>query len=599
MTDKMEAESYGHDNLLIHGLSGEFKAMAKPKQKLHLSEKVNCLDARKAGRYVNLPRVIWGAACLLPLTLPLLAKGQQLETSPAALNPIANPSNPRTLTAFGDQLNSIPVIPATSRARREAPEFQFQSEQKAGKFRETGISQQDDFFATETPVFESFPQLDSDSPTPLSTQKPLERAIGPSPSPFLPSIQSVSPKSSGGITSAAPSNDANGPDDDTIVQRFPDGTPSIIRKVQLDENGNYRNQGAWESFDKTGQIITKGNYNEGKMDGSWSRIHAADSGGLFETKPFNLFKGPFLSVAQFKNGQLNGMWSIYDQFGLKIFEINYKQGIRDGSANWFYPNSAKMRVATFKSGYLDGDVIEFNEAEQILDQQRYVVGRPIIRNSTFYRPNVKKTVDYFLGPQNKPQAKDNWWAAQPAVYRTLGSQIQDGSAMSWFENGQPKKRGQFNSGQPSGQFVWWHENGNKQTEGTYENGKKSERWVWWYENGMKRIEGTYQNDQPIRLWRAWNEDGSLETEKDYANLRPPISSTNGEPSVEGTDIEIAPNSLPSPKQEESESKLELIELLPPPKDELPNVIEEIELGDTLELASPQTDNPPNNAETIK
>lgn len=574
--------------------------MATSKLTPNLSEKISRAISVDLSRSANLPKAILVAACLFSLSAASQVNGQQLSDPTAAVAAPFNSTNTTALTTFGGQLNSIPVMPASSSVRGETPEFQFQSEQQAGKFRETGINGQDEFLGSPPPVFESFPQLESQSLAPLPTQEPSEKTNDPSPSPFLPSIQSTPLKSTNSIAPADPSNDTNDPDDNTIIQRFPDGTPSIIRKVELDENGNYRNQGAWESFDKTGQIITKGNYNDGKMDGSWSRIHAADSGGLFKTKPFNLFKGPFLSVAQFKDGQLNGMWSIYDQFGLRIFEINYKQGTRDGSANWFYPNSSKMRVATFKSGYLDGDVIEFNEAEQILARQRYVVGRPIIRNSTFYRPNVKKSVDYFLGPQNKPQAKDNWWAAQPAKFRALGSQVQSGAAMSWFENGQPKKRGQFDDGQPAGQFVWWHENGNKQTEGTYENGKKSERWVWWYENGMKRIEGTYQDDQPVSLWRAWNEDGSLKTEKNYATLSPPIEPTGGEPSVGGTDIEIFPNSLPTPKMEAPQSNQ--IELLPPPEKETDEEItdtQEIELSDTLELDSPQTSTPSNNSEALK
>ena len=579
--------------------------MAIPHPNLNSCNKVGCSDSVDAGRCVNFPKAILLAFCLYFLTAHTQANGQQLNTSPAALSAPIKFTPPTFKAELSDQLNSLPVITASSTGRSETPEFQFQSEQKAGKFRETGISEQVDFLGNERPLIQSFPQLESDSNIPLSSQEMTTRKNGPSPSPFLPSIQSTPLKSTNSITPAPSSNTAIENDDNTIIQRFPDGTPSIIRKVELDEDGNYRNQGAWESFDKTGQIITKGNYTDGKMDGAWSRIHAADSGGLFKTKPFNLFKGPFLSVAEFKEGQLNGAWSIYDQFGLKIFEINYKQGIRDGSANWYYPNSAKMRVATFKSGYLDGDVIEFNEAEQILDRQRYVVGRPIIRNSTFYRPNVKKTVDYFLGPQNKPQANDNWWAARPAEYRTFGSQIQSGSAMSWFENGQPKKRGQFDNGQPTGQFVWWHENGNKQTEGIYENGKKSNRWVWWYENGMKRIEGTYENDKPVSLWRAWNEDGSLKTEKNYATSPSPVNPAESEPSVEDTDIEIFPNSLPSPSlptpdAEGSKDRPNQIELLPPPEEDSSDDTDEVESGETLELASPQSNDPSSNkSETIK
>ncbi len=249
--------------MLIHGLSGEFKAMAKLKLKLDFSDKVNFLDFCNAGRFVNLPRAILVVVSLLSLILSSPADGQQFNTLPSASPASIKPS---ASSALSNQLNSIPIIPVTSKGRRDAPEFQFQSKQQAGKFRETGISQQGDFSNSKQPIFESLPQLKPDSLPSFSTKNKQGQMTRPSPSPFLPSIHPASPEPLSGISSTASPNEANSADDNTIIQRFPDGTPSIIRKVQLDENGNYRNQGAWESFDKNGQIISKGNYNDGEMD---------------------------------------------------------------------------------------------------------------------------------------------------------------------------------------------------------------------------------------------------------------------------------------------------------------------------------------------
>ena len=122
---------------------------------------------------------------------------------------------------------------------------------------------------------------------------------------------------------------------------------------------------------------------------------------------------------------------------------------------------------------------------------------------------------------------------------------------------------------------------------------------------MKRIEGTYENDKPVSLWRAWNEDGSLKTEKNYATSPSPVNPAESEPSVEDTDIEIFPNSLPSPSlptpdAEGSKDRPNQIELLPPPEEDSTDDTDEVESGETLELASPQSNDPSSNkSETIK
>lgn len=345
--------------------------------------------------------------------------------------------------------------------------------------------------------------------------------------------------------------------DNVITQRFPDGKPRIIRYVAQDEKGNYFNHGPWEVRNQSGQVVAKGTYVRGMMDGQWSRQHASDSSSLFATKPFSLFQGPFRSVALFENGKLEGLWTIYDQYGTKIFEVPYREGVRHGTATWFYPNNAKMREVTFKQGLIDREILEFDEAEKIAGRRQYVDGRPIVQNTTFYRPHVKKTEDYYLGAKLKPDGTDDWWEAKPAPYLKTGSETQHGSSMAWFENGQPKKRGQFADGKPVGQFVWWHANGNKRTEGFYVDGQKSRRWTWWYENGMKQFEGIFQDDQPIEIWRAWHANGKLRKENNYSEVPEPvvprvvdpetIKQTPGEPSVNGPTTEI----LPSPTEPKS------------------------------------------------
>jgi antitoxin component YwqK of YwqJK toxin-antitoxin module len=338
-----------------------------------------------------------------------------------------------------------------------------------------------------------------------------------------------------------------------IRQNFPDGRPRIIRYVAQDEQGNYYNHGPWKVFNQAQpqDIVAFGTYRHGRMQGQWQRRHDAGSGGLFATKPFDLYQGPFLSVATFNDGKLDGIWSIYDAYQRNIFEISYKDGVRDGTATWWYPNRSKMREATFKNGLLNGEILAWDESEKLVRREEFIEGRRIVRNSTFYRANLKQTEDYFLDEQLIPEGEDNWWDATPTPYVPRGSKIQNGPSMKWYDNKQPKLQGQYKDGLQVGQFTWWHPNGNKQIEGFYVDGKKNRLWTWWYENGMKQVEGAYEDDEPIGRWRSWHADGQLRKEENFSVA--PEAKSNMDPNHE--ELSNPENAIETP-----------FELLPIPDD---------------------------------
>ncbi|MFK7770315.1 MAG: hypothetical protein AB8B55_24100 [Mariniblastus sp.] len=328
-----------------------------------------------------------------------------------------------------------------------------------------------------------------------------------------------------------------------VIENYADGKPKIIREMIQDAEGNYFNDGKWLVKSPGGDTVAAGIYKKNVMQGTWFREHTAESGGLFATKPFNLFQGPFYSVANFKDGKLDGMWTISDQYRRKIFEVPYKNGHRHGKAIWWYPNDARMRQATFKNGVIDGEVIDWDEGERKVRVDRYVDGRKIILNTTFYRGKIKNTQEYFLDAKLEPDDEDNWWDAQPTPYLPTGTRVQDGPSMSWYENGQPKKRGQYDEDQPVGQFVWWHPNGNKQIVGMYSKGMKNGRWTWWFANGMKQYEGQYKDDQPTGVWRSWSKTGRLIKKENFSQrAEEPQESTDENTNTDGSN---AGNSQPN------------------------------------------------------
>lgn len=307
------------------------------------------------------------------------------------------------------------------------------------------------------------------------------------------------------------------PDREIIRQRYPDGNVHIARHVMQDAQGNWVNDGQWKLFDQQGAMIASGSYQNGAMDGKWSRLHTAGSGGIFDNLPFIEFEGPYASHANFESGKLSGTWVIEDRQGQKIFEMPYKNGRRDGVAVWHLPQGKIYRRMEFKKDVPVGNLVEYDNQGKILRKETYKDGMKIVNNVSYYRPSGQKRQESIVRRGRlELQGEDDWWEARPAPMVVTGQDVQHGPIRSWYENGQTKMVGNLVQGLRVGQFIWWHPNGSKQLMGQYDrSGKKTGSWRWWHANGIKSIDGHYTDGQPDATWQWWNDQGELVNEEDF------------------------------------------------------------------------------------
>jgi antitoxin component YwqK of YwqJK toxin-antitoxin module len=307
------------------------------------------------------------------------------------------------------------------------------------------------------------------------------------------------------------------PNREIIRQRYPDGNVQIARHVMQDAEGNWVNDGQWKLFDQQGAMIAAGSYRHGAMEGKWSRLHTAGSGGIFSNVPFIEFDGPYASHANFESGKLSGPWIIQDRKGQKILEIPYKDGRRNGVAVWYLPEGRIHRRMEFADGVPVGKLVEYDNQGKIRRKETYKDGMKIVNNVTYYRPSGQKRQESIVQRGRLAlQGEDDWWEAKPAPMIVTGQDVQHGPVRSWFENGQTKMVGNLVKDKRVGKFIWWHRNGTKQLTGQYdEAGNKTGRWRWWHENGIKSIDGSYTDGEAAGPWQWWNEQGKLINEEDF------------------------------------------------------------------------------------
>jgi antitoxin component YwqK of YwqJK toxin-antitoxin module len=86
---------------------------------------------------------------------------------------------------------------------------------------------------------------------------------------------------------------------------------------------------------ENGQKKTEGNYKDGKLDGKWTVWYE---------------NGQILKEENWKDNIPDGNWTYWFENGQKKSEVNYKDGKLDGVYNSWYENGQKKVEAYFKDG---------------------------------------------------------------------------------------------------------------------------------------------------------------------------------------------------------------------------------------------------------
>ncbi len=308
-----------------------------------------------------------------------------------------------------------------------------------------------------------------------------------------------------------------------VEERYEDGRVQVRREVTLDSAGNYVNHGAWASFAVTGEEVASGKYSNNKRDGVWRRTINWGEAVVLNELPFTEFEAPFISQAEFKNGQLDGKWTITDSTGKVASDWTYVKGQLDGTAKWYYPDSSLREEITYSNGLLNGTWKLWDQDGTELTNETYQDGRKLAVKQELHPNGVIMWEGMFLHETFVVKATDDWWLTRPVTYTESGKPERHGRFTSWYNTGQKKLEGIFEHEAKAGEFTWWHPNTQKAVQGAFKDNERHGVWSWWHENGQKAIHGQYDNGKLNGKWSYWNADGKLERKTDYTEDGEPIA----------------------------------------------------------------------------
>jgi antitoxin component YwqK of YwqJK toxin-antitoxin module len=166
---------------------------------------------------------------------------------------------------------------------------------------------------------------------------------------------------------------------------------------------------------------------------------------------------------------------------------NLKTGKKNGEWSQWYKNGQLRDVVVYKNGQKDG-----------YDQSWFKNGQ---KNSEIIWKNNR-----FAGPVTI------WYLNGQMRLKGEFNELSAGLISLWFESGQMGYRGYFDRSQiPSikeNLHTTWYENGNIKSQGIYQSDKKEGKWIYWYANGQKDTEGDYDSNKKVGRWDKWNEEGN-------------------------------------------------------------------------------------------
>ena len=169
------------------------------------------------------------------------------------------------------------------------------------------------------------------------------------------------------------------------AENYDDGTPRIQREVLKLSNDQLVNNGQFTEFYPNGKKFAEGRYANGVHDGSWSFWY--DNGQLCKTVVFqkgraegawDVFRndGTLMAKKAYKNNQRDGLWvSYYEDGKTPKMDETYVNGRREGPSRAYFADGKVQREVTFKQDQLDGLTTEWDQSGRKIGELNFKEGK--------------------------------------------------------------------------------------------------------------------------------------------------------------------------------------------------------------------------------
>ena len=274
-------------------------------------------------------------------------------------------------------------------------------------------------------------------------------------------------------------------------------------------------------YDKSGKVISTSE----KGDNSINVISYLPSGLKKEHAYFNLkgeLEGPdtiyfpsgkINQVNNYLAGQLNGVSVTYYLNGNKKYEVNLTKGKENGYCSGYYFNGRLKLAGWIVDGQNEGEWLTFDDFGRLISKSNYLAG-DLNGYKEDFLPNGKRTIEekYHRG-----------WLEKMTQFDTTGKVLTvdsfpkaNGKYVLVYPGGKTMMKINYVNGDFDGQFQSFYFDGSLQTTYYLKKGLRDSTFTSYYFGGQKNTEGWYAWGNKTGIWKQYDEDGKLIRTTSYA-----------------------------------------------------------------------------------
>lgn len=220
-------------------------------------------------------------------------------------------------------------------------------------------------------------------------------------------------------------------------------------------NQNGKREGLWVFYDEVGNVKSKENYADGKLQGdqyyyysngnlSEHDVQANDQlEGLISTYYYGGAKK--MEVA-FKQGKRNGEEkSYYDNGNIKQI-LHYINGVMDGPSKSYYKSGGIKEIGQYVAGKADGPIKTYTEDGRLSAESQYVKDKMEGEWRSYYRGGGIKEKRHYIGDQETGLHEEFYESGQLSETLNAKAAKQDGETIYYTKDGKVYGRYMYSNG---------------------------------------------------------------------------------------------------------------------------------------------------------
>lgn len=325
-------------------------------------------------------------------------------------------------------------------------------------------------------------------------------------------------------------------------------------------NGNLKSIGnrkfavldsVWNFYNDAGNISEKINYIDGKKNGyyysfSYFKNKYDSIVGYLKSRELYLnnrkhgiseyyYKnGSIRRVVNYLEGKKNGFTREYNQDGVLTLIIDYREGrevdrniinqykdsLKHGVWQEFYPNGKIKKEENYKNGILSGIVKFYDISGELINAYRYDEGE--LKDTAVNIENEIDIVEEFYNLRDKDgnfikRKSGGFKEGIPVgVHRTYDSLGRVNSSRMYDRVGNLIAEGIVNEeGDKLGDWKYYYSSGKLKSNGRYRNNRRIGSWKYYFATGEVEQEGIFKRGVPDGLWKWYFKSGSIKREEYY------------------------------------------------------------------------------------